>query len=149
VSIGGSVLDWIYLAELRPNPPIALEYTEETGFESFVTSGAVAVLINSQQDGISITIDPNLAHRLKIARLLSFAPQLPPRSGEIACAADPDGFRERLTIHVGDHQYPTAAIVLGYYREYTAPFVKIEFQGIRCHDCRSPLVSRTAMPNVD
>src|SRR6266851_2471408 len=124
----GAVLGRVDFAALDDTPLAAIEHAEEARLVALMACGAVAMLLDREQDRIRVAIDANLAHGLVVARLLALAPEPVARAREVACVPARDGLLERLAIHVGDHQEPPALVVLRDDGHDTAILFEVDFR---------------------
>src|ERR1700688_3779161 len=106
--VTGPILRRINLARIGDAPVVAVERAEETGLVALMACGAVAMLFDPEQDCVMVALGADLAHALKIARLLAFAPQAVARTREVAGMAAANRFLQGLAVHVGDHQHASA-----------------------------------------
>src|SRR6202521_409623 len=120
MAVAGTVLRGIDLARLDGLPFAVLKDPEVVAFIAEMAGGAVALLLNQQQDRIVVAVDSDFAHDLEVARFLALAPQTLARARVIAGAAGRDGLLERLTVHVRNHQNATARVVLRDHRHHAA-----------------------------
>src|SRR5690625_928476 len=65
-----------------------------------------------QKQGVLVAIDADLTHLLRMTGLLALMPQALPGAGPIDRFAAATGFRQRLTVHPGEHQQLTARMIL-------------------------------------
>src|SRR5216683_880981 len=128
VPVVGAVLGRVDLAALDDTPLAAVEHAEEARLVALMACRAVAMLLDREQDRIRVAIDANLAHGLVVARLLALAPEPVARAREVACVPARDRLLERRAIHVGDHQDPSALVVLRYDRYDAAVLFEVDFR---------------------
>src|SRR5689334_849755 len=134
MAIAGSVFGWIDPPRIDRLPGAVTPYAKEARLETFVARGAVAVLLDREQDRVVVTVDSNLMYGLEVSRFFALAPQTIARAREIAGVARPQSFLEGLAVHVGDHQKASALIVLGDDRNDTAALVEVDLRSgrLRC-----------------
>src|SRR5208282_2034645 len=120
MAVAGAVFRGIDLARVHGLPFAVREDPEVIALVPEMACGAVALLLDQQQDRVVIAVDSDFAHDLEVARFLALAPQTPARARVIAGAAGRDGLLERLAVHVRDHQNATARVVLRDHRHYAA-----------------------------
>src|SRR5579884_1958145 len=108
MAVTGAVFRRIDLAQVGGLPASVAQHAEEAALVTFVARCAVAALLDTQEDRVSIAIDADFAHHLEISRFLALAPQAIARAREVAGAAGANGLLEGFAIHEGDHQQPPA-----------------------------------------
>src|SRR6218665_673639 len=99
-------------------------------------AGLVALLRDPQQQHITVAIEADLVHRLRMARVLALEPQLAARAAEVHGAPECCGLPQRLAVHPGQHQHVARALLL---RDHRHQALRIPFHVVepvhRC-DCR-------------
>src|SRR6202043_3779155 len=114
MAIFGAILGWVDPASIDDLPGTVAQYAEEARFVALVAGGAVAVLLDREQDGVVVAVDADLVHGLVVAGLFTLAPQAVTGAREVAGVAGLEGFLESRAVHVGDHQEAAALVILGY-----------------------------------
>src|SRR6267143_1097768 len=97
---------------LHRHPAPVVELLEKAAVSSGV-AGDPAALFHPEQHHVLVAVEPDLAHRLHVSRLLAFFPQ--PLSGArpVVRFAGCRGLGERLAVHPGERQHPVRGHLLG------------------------------------
>ena len=126
MAVAGAVFGGIDLA-LVDHPPVSvLEPAEKAALVALVAGRAITLLLDREQDGVTVAIQPNFTYYLKISRLLALAPQSLPGARVVAGAPRGDGFLEGLAVHVRHHQKPSAAVIDRDHWNNASAFVEID-----------------------
>ena len=75
MAVARTVFGRIDAAFVSNAPSGFVEDAEKAGFEAFVTSRAVAMLVNAEKNRVGVAIEADFAHGLEIAGLLALAPK--------------------------------------------------------------------------
>src|SRR5260370_29285713 len=94
----GAVLGRVDLAALYDTPLAPIEHAEEARLVALMACGAVAMLLDCEQDRIRVAINANLAHGLVVARLLPLPPAPLARAPAAAYGPGPYGLLPPLAI---------------------------------------------------
>jgi hypothetical protein len=97
VDYGGVHQTLLVLTEFR-----ILSGPEETRYVSLVTRGAG--LLDENQNGIGIAVDPYIDQLLSMTALLTLPPQLVSRTAVVCHPTCLDGFQVRFSVHPGEHE---------------------------------------------
>src|ERR1700757_80868 len=156
MAVAGAVLRRVDAARIDGMPGAVAKYAEEARLKTLVAGGAVAVLLDREQDGVVVAVDADFVDGLVVARLLALAPQAIARAREVAGVAGLDGFLEGLAVHVSDHQEASALIVLRDDRDDAAGLFEVDLRGgllrgrlLRCwlgFHLRAPALGRRQTP---
>src|SRR5216683_763958 len=84
MAVAGSVLGRVNFALIGNLPLTVVELAEKTRLVAEMACGAVAALLDGDNDRIAVAVDSDLADDLEIAGLLALAPELVARAREIA-----------------------------------------------------------------
>src|SRR5260370_20148493 len=104
MAIVGAILGWVDPARIDGLPGTIAQYAEEARFVALVAGGAVAVLLDREQDGVVVAVDPDLVHGLVVAGLFTLAPQAVARARGVAGVARPAGLPANRAGHLCDPQ---------------------------------------------
>src|SRR5260370_32962030 len=80
MAVAGAVLRRIDAARIDGVPGAVAKYAEEARLETLVAGGAVAVLLDREQDGVVVAFGADFVHGLIVARLFALAPRSAARS---------------------------------------------------------------------
>src|SRR5882762_7547891 len=120
---------------LHRHPAPVVELLEKAAVSSGV-AGDSAALFHPEQHHVLVAVEPDLAHRLHVSRLLAFFPQ--PLSGArpVVRFAGCRGLGERLAVHPGERQHLVRGHLLGD-RRNKAVFVPLyPVEPFLCHCVR-------------
>ena len=76
-------------------------------------AGCRAVLLDLEEEGVAVTIDPDLSDFLRVAAALSLHPDCCPRAAPVRHDSGLDRLSQRLLVHVCHHEDVTSFGVLG------------------------------------
>src|SRR5262249_7053592 len=91
-------------------PGAVLEPAEEAAAPAGV-AGRAAALVDAHHDDVTVAVDPQAAHALRVAALLALVPDAPLRAAPVVDLARLERAAQRLLAHVRDHQHVAARVV--------------------------------------